>query len=189
MHMKLKATQLRKGMIIEYNDDLYRLTEVFHNTPGKGQASVQVKMKNIRSGVNAEKKFRSDENVIKANLESKEMEYIYADGEDYYFMDTETYDQSALPSDLLQDSRYYLLPNIKVLINFYQDKPVGIELPGSVELKVIETEPALKTATITSSYKPAVVETGLKVQVPPFISEGESIRIDTNDGKYLERVK
>jgi elongation factor P len=187
--MKLKATQLRKGMIIEYNDDLYRLTDVFHNTPGKGQASIQTKMKNIRSGINAEKRFRSSENVIKANLESKEMEYIYVDGEDYYFMDTETYDQSSLPSELLQDSKYYLLPNIKVSVNFYQDKPVGIELPGSVDLKVIETEPALKTATVSSSYKPAVLETGLKVQVPPFIAEGESIRIDTSDGKYLERAK
>ncbi len=187
--MKLKATQLRKGMIIEYNDDLYQLTDVFHNTPGKGQASVQTKMKNIRTGVNAEKRYRSDETAIKASLESKEMEFLYNDGDDYYFMDTETYDQIALRTDIIGDSHFYLLPNIKVTVNFYQNSPVGIELPGSVELKIIETEPSLKTATVTSSYKPATLETGLKIQVPPFISEGEVVRIDTSDGKYLERAK
>jgi len=187
--MKLKATQLRKGMIIEHNDELYQLTDVFHNTPGKGQASVQTKMKNIRTGVNAEKRYRSDEIAFKASLESKEMEFLYNDGDDYYFMDTETYDQIALRTDIIGDSHFYLLPNIKVTVNFYQNTAVGIELPGSVELKIIETEPSLKTATVTSSYKPATVETGLKIQVPPFISEGEVVRIDTTDGKYLERAK
>jgi len=187
--MKLKATQLRKGMIIEFNEDLYRLTEVFHNTPGKGQASVQVKMKNIRSGVKAEYRFRSDETAEKASFESKEMEYLYEDGNFFHFMDTSTYEQIALSNDLIEDSKYYLLPNIKVQVNLYQNNPVSIDLPGSVDLKITETEPSLKTATVTSSYKPAVVETGLKVQVPPFISEGDIIRVDTNDGKYLERAK
>lgn len=187
--MKLKATQLRKGMIIEYSNELYRLTEVFHNTPGKGPASVQTKMKNLKTGTNAEKRYRSDETAIKASLESKEMEYLYNDGDDFYFMDNETYDQMALRTDILGDSHMYLLPNTKVTINFYQNTPVSVELPGSVELKIIETEPSMKTATVTSSYKPAVVETGLKIQVPPFVSEGEVVRIDTSDGKYLERAK
>jgi len=187
--MKLKATQLRKGMIIEHNNELFQLTEVFHNTPGKGPASVQTKMKNIRTGINAEKRYRSDETAFKASLESKEMEYLYNDGEDFYFMDTETFDQIAFRTDILGDSHLYLLPNIKVMVNFYQNSPVGVELPASVDLKVIETEPSLKTATVTSSYKPAVVETGLKIQVPPFINEGEVVRIDTSDGKYLERAK
>jgi elongation factor P len=187
--MKLKATQLRKGMIIEHNNELYRLSEVFHNTPGKGPASVQVKMKNIRTGINAEKKYRSDETAIKASLESKEMEFLYNDGDDFFFMDIETFDQIPLRTDILGESYFYLLPNSKVTVNFYQNSPVGLELPGSVELKIIETEPSIKTATVTSSYKPAVVETGLKIQVPPFISEGEVVRIDTSDGKYLERVK
>jgi len=187
--MKLKAIQLRKGMIIEYNDDLYQLSEVFHNTPGKGPASVQTKMKNIRTGINAEKRYRSDETAIKVSLEGKEMEFLYTDGEDFYFMDTETFDQMALHTDILGDFHLYLLPNTKVTVNFYKNSPVGVELPASVELKVIETDPSLKTATVTSSYKPAVVETGLKIQVPPFISEGEIVRIDTSDGKYLERAK
>lgn len=187
--MKLKATQLRKGMIIEFNNDLYQLTDVFHNTPGKGQASIQTKMKNLRTGVKAENRFRSDETAEKASLESKEMEYLYQDGDDFYFMDITTYDQLALRSDVMGDAELFLLPNSRVVVNFYQKNPIGIEMPGSVDLKVTETEPKLKTATVTSSYKPAIVETGLKVQVPPFISEGEVIRIDTNDGKYLERAK
>jgi len=187
--MKLKAIQLRKGMIIEHNNELFQLTEVFHNTPGKGPASVQTKMKNLRTGVNAEKRYRSDEAAFKASLESKEMEYLYNDGDDYCFMDTETFDQITLRTDILGDSHLYLLPNIKVTVNFYQNSPVGVELPGSVDLKIIETAPSLKTATVTSSYKPATVETGLKIQVPPFISEGEVVRIDTSDGKYLERAK
>ena len=114
---------------------------------------------------------------------------INIDGDDYYFMDTSNYEQMALRSDILGDAPQYLLPNTKVTVNFYQNNPIGIEMPGSVELRVTETEPQLKTATVTSSYKPAIVETGLKVQVPPFISEGEVIRVDTNDGKYLERAK
>lgn len=187
--MKLKATQLRKGMIIEYNNDLYRLTEVFHNTPGKGQALVQVKMKNIKSGTNAENRFRSDETAVKASLESKEMEFLYQDGDDFYFMDTNTFDQIPLNRELLVESVYYLLPNIKVTINYYNNEPVAVELPASVELKIIETEPTMKTATVTSSYKPAVLETGLKTQVPPFLNEGDMVRIDTSDGKYLERAK
>jgi len=187
--MKLKATQLRKGMIIEFNGELFRLTDVFHNTPGKGQASVQTKMKNIRSGVNAEYRFRSGETAVKASLESKEMEFLFQDGEEYTFMDTDTFEQLPLRQDMLEETVYYLLPNLRVTINFYQNEPVGLELPGSVELKVTETEPVLKGATVTSSYKPAVLETGLKTQIPPFIEEGEIIRVDTSDGKYLERVK
>ena len=187
--MKLKATQLRKGMIIEWNNDLYQLTEVFHNTPGKGQASVQTKMKNLKTGTKAENRFRSDDTAEKVSLDSKEMEYLYQDGEDFIFMDTETYEQIPLRTDILEDAPMYMLPNIRVMVNFYQNSPVSIDLPASVDLKIIETDPSLKTATVTSSYKPAIVETGLKIQVPPFISEGEVVRIDTSDGKYLERAK
>lgn len=187
--MKLKATQLRKGMIIEFNNDLYRLIEVMHVTPGKGQASVQTKMKNIKTGIKAENRFRSDETAIKASLDSKEMEFLYQDGEQYYFMDTETYDQIPINSEMIGDDKYYILPNTKVTINFYQNEAIGLELPGTVILKIAETEPALKSATVTTSFKPAVLETGLKIQVPPFISEGELIKVDTSDGRYLERAK
>ncbi len=187
--MKLKATQLRKGMIIIFNDELYTLTDVMHVTPGKGQASVQTKMKSIKSGTNAEKRFRSDENVEKATLETRKMEFLYDDSDNYYFMDQETFDQIPLHSELLGDAHYYLLPNTPVDVSFFENEAIGIELPNAVDLKITETEPVMKTATITSSYKPATLETGLQVQVPQFISEGEVIRIDTRDGKYLERAK
>jgi len=187
--MKLKAIQLRKGNIIVFNDDLYVLTDVMHIAPGKGQAVVQTKMKHIQTGQNAEKRFRPDENVEKAELETRKMEYIYDEGDSLIFMDQETFEQIPIHKDFLGDAIYYLLPNTVVDVNFYQNKPIGVELPLSVDLKVVETEPTLKTATVTSSYKPAILETGLKVQVPPFIEEGEVVRIDTRDGKYLERVK
>lgn len=187
--MKLKATQLRKGMIIEYNNDLFQLTEVHHNTPGKGQASVQTKMKSITTGNNAEYRFRSDETAIKATLESKTMEYLYEDGQHFHFMDTETFEQIMLSAELIGDAHYFMLPNMHIDVIFHQGTPLSIELPGSVDLKIVETEPSLKTATVTSSYKPATLETGLKTQVPPYLSEGEVIRVDTNEGKYLERAK
>ncbi len=187
--MKLKAIQLRKGNIIIFKDDLYAITEAMHVTPGKGQASIQTKMKSIRTGANAEKRFRPDETVEKADLQTRKMEFIYQDGEDYYFMDQETFEQIPLKEDLLGEAPLYMLPNTEVEVDFYENAPIGIELPLTVELKVVETEPNLKTATVSSSYKPAVLETGLKVQIPPFIEEGEVIRIDTRDGKYLERAK
>jgi len=187
--MKLKAIQLRKGNVITFKDDLFVLTEVNHITPGKGQAVIQTKMKNIKSGVNAENRFRPDENVEKADLRTRKMEYLYDDGSFFYFMDVETYDQIPLNSELLGDAQYFLLPNTQVDVSFNEGEAIGVELPNTVELKITETEPSLKTATVTSSYKAAVLETGLKIQVPPFIGEGEVIRVDTRDGKYLERAK
>ena len=187
--MKLKAIQLRKGNIIIFNNELYILTDVTHITPGKGQAVVQSKMKHLQTGQNAEKRYRPDETVEKAELETRKMEYIYNDGDNLVFMDQETYEQIPIHKDFLGDTVLYLLPNTVVDVDFFKGEPVGVELPLYVELKVVETEPTLKTATVTSSYKPAVLETGLKVQIPPFIEEGEIIRIDTRDGKYLERAK
>lgn len=187
--MKIKATQLRRGMIINFEGNLYTLTEVMHITPGNLRAKVQTKMKNIKSGVNAEYRFRADESVEKASLQTRQMEYLYEDGAHFFFMDLETYDQIPLNSELLGDAKLYLLPNTKVDISFYENDAIGIELPNTIELKVLETEPGLKTATVTSSYKPAVLETGLKILVPPFIEIGEIVRVDTRDGKYLERAK
>jgi len=187
--MKLKAIQIRKGNILNMGGELFVLTDVMHVTPGKGQAVIQAKMKNIKSGTNAEKRFRPDESVEKADLSTRKMEYLYQDGVDFYFMDQETYDQIPLQEDFLGDAVFYLLANTVVDVSFYENQAISVELPFTVELKVIETAPALKTATVTSSYKPATLETGLNVQVPPFIEEGEVVRIDTRDSKYLERAK
>ncbi|NOX37160.1 MAG: elongation factor P [Calditrichaeota bacterium] len=187
--MKIKAIQVRKGMVIEYRGDLYRVTEAVHVTPGKGQALMQVKMKRLSDGTNAEHRFRPDEPVEKATLISREFQYLYQDGDDYYFMDMETYEQIHLNKEMLGDAVYFLMPETVVQIQFHENKPVGVELPAAVELKVVETEPNLKGATVSSSYKPATLETGLQTQVPPFIEVGDVIRVDTRDGKYLDRAK
>jgi len=187
--MKIKATQIRKGMILIYNKELNVVTSMSHFTPGKGQAGVQCKMKNIKTGNNAENRFRSDESVEKANLETIKMEYLYDDGDQYYFMDLETFDQIPIMEELIGDAKFYMLPNTQCEVSFFESAPLSVELPLTIELKVIETSPHLKTATVTSSYKPATMETGLIIQVPQFISEGEVIKIDTREGKYLERAK
>jgi len=187
--MKLKAIQIRKGNVIEYGGELYRVTEATHVTPGKGQALMQIKMKRLSDGNKAEDRFRPDESVEKATLSTREHQYLYQDGDMYYFMDLETYEQIHITSELIGDDAYYLLPETIVQILFHDNTPIGVELPGVVELKVVKTEPSLKGATVSSSYKPAELETGLPIQVPPFIEEGEMIRVDTTTGKYLERAK
>jgi len=187
--MKLKASQIRKGNVITFRNELCVMTDVMHVTPGKGPAFIQGKMKNIKTGQNAEYRFRPDESVEKIDLQTRKMEYLYEDAGSYIFMDQETYDQIPLDTDLLGDAPLYMPANTVVDVSFHGAEPIGVELPFTVELTVKETEPNLKTATVSSSYKPAVMETGLKVQIPPFIEEGEKIKIDTRDGKYLERVK
>ncbi len=187
--MKIKAIQIRKGNILVYNGDLCMVTEATHVTPGKGQALMQVKMKRVKDGYNVEQRFRPDEAVEKAVVMTKEMQFLYADGTHYYFMDNETYEQISLDEEFLGDARYFLQDGMNVQVQVYQNTPVGIELPPSVELEVVETEPNLKGATVSSSYKPAKLSNGLTVQVPPFIETGDRIRVDTRDLKYLERVK
>lgn len=187
--MKIKAVQVRKGMVIEFRNELMRITESIHVTPGKGSAMMQVKMKRISDGTKAEHRFRPDESVEKATLITKEYQYLYKGSHHYTFMDLETYEQINLEEDMLDDAVYFLMPETIVQIQFYQGNAIGVELPPSVELQITETEPILKGATATSSYKPATLETGYITQVPPFIESGEKIRVDTRDGKYLDRVK
>ncbi len=187
--MKIKASQIRKGNIIEYNGELYRVTEMTHITPGNWRAIIQVTMKRLRDEVKSENRYRPDEAVEKATMTTREHQYLYKDDNNYYFMDLETFEQIHLTAEMLGDDAYYLMPETVVQILFSDNIPVGVELPGVVELKVVETEPNIKGATISSSYKPAVLETGMTVQIPPFIETGEVIRVDTSSGKYLERAK
>ncbi|PON12173.1 elongation factor P [Candidatus Entotheonella serta] len=185
----MQATNIRKGQIIEVGGEPCRVMEFRHVTPGKGNAVVQTRLRNLRSGSSFDQRFRSTENVERVVLETQEFEYLYQDGSDYVFMNTETYDQVNLSNELLGDGVQYLLSNIKVGVEFYQGEPMGVNLPGKVNLKVMETESSLKGATAASQNKPATLETGLVVQVPPFIEVGEVITVDTSDGKYLERAK
>jgi elongation factor P len=185
----ISATQLRAGMAIMHDGNLCRVMKVQHITPGNWRGMVQVKLRNLRTGNSLEYRFRSEDKVERASLEQHEVEFLYKESNDYHFMNTETYEQFSLTDDTLGDNVYYLTPNIKVKMEFNEGSPVGIEMPITVDLKVVATDPGIKGATATNSGKPATLETGLVVQVPQFISEGESVRVDTSDGKYLERAK
>jgi len=186
--MAIPATQMRPGMIIKHNNDLHLVFSVEHRTPGNLRAFIQAKLRNIRTGAMFEHRFRSGDAIDKINVDEVAMEYLYQDGDDYYFMNTEDYEQIHLKKDTLGDAVDYLTANLQIKVEFYDGKPVGIELPQTVELTVVETEPGLKSATASSVTKPAKTETGLIVQVPPFINEGEKIRVDTAEGAYLSRA-
>jgi elongation factor P len=175
-------------MVIKYNNDLYSIFNMVHRTPGNLRAFVQVRMRNLRNGSMIDNRFSSTEQVERVSLDEQEMEYLYDDGENYYFMNTETYEQIFLRKDLLGDATEYLIANIKVHVEFYEGKPISVELPATVDLKVIETEPGLKGSTVSNVTKPAKLETGLVVQVPGFIAEGEKIKVSTAEGTYLERA-
>jgi elongation factor P len=184
----IQATQLRKGMCIKHANELYRVVSTQHITPGNWRGMVQAKIRNLRSGSTIEHRFRSEDRVERAILDETEMEYLYSEGDMHHFMNSETYEQIALSSDTLGDAVPYLIPNIRLKVEFFEGKPIGINLPLAVEMKVAETEPAIKGATVSNVGKPATMETGLVVQVPPFINEGDVIRIDTATGAYVERV-
>ena len=186
--MAIPATQLRPGMVIKHNNDLHSVFSVEHRTPGNLRAFIQAKLRNLRTGAMFEHRFRSADAIDKITVDEVKMEYLYNDGDDYYFMDTQTYEQTPLKHDVLGDAVEYLTANLQITVEFFDGKPVGIELPQTVELTVIETEPGLKSATASSVTKPAKTETGLIVQVPPFINEGDKIKVDTSEGAYLSRA-
>ncbi|HKR86095.1 MAG TPA: elongation factor P [Terriglobales bacterium] len=186
--MAIPATQLRPGMIIKHNNDLHSVFSVEHRTPGNLRAFIQAKLRNLRTGAMFEHRFRSPDPIEKITVDEVQMEYLYQDGDDYYFMNTENYEQIHLKKDTLGDSVDYLTANLQIKVEFFDGKAVGIELPQTVELTIIETEPGLKSATASSVTKPAKTETGLVVQVPPFINEGERIKVDTAEGVYLSRA-
>jgi elongation factor P len=184
----ISATQMRPGMVIKFNNDLYSVFSVSHRTPGNLRGFVQAKMRSLRSGSMTEHRFSSEDKVEKAVLEQHDMEYLYDDGEYYYFMNTETFEQMHLMRDILGDAVEYLVPQLKVNVEFYEGKAISVELPPTVDLTVVETEPGLKGASVSNVTKAAKMETGLMVQVPAFIVEGEKIRVSTSEGTYQERA-
>jgi elongation factor P len=186
--MAIIATQMRPGMIIKHNNELHSVFTVEHRTPGNLRAFIQAKLRNLRTGAMFEHRFRSSDAIEKIVVDEKKMEYLYNDGDNYFFMDIESYEQIALNRDVLGDAVEYLTPNLQVSVEFFSDKPVGVDLPQTVELTILETEPGLKSATASSVTKPAKTETGLIVQVPPFVNEGDRIRVDTAEGTYLSRA-
>ena len=185
----IQATQLKRGMVIKHDGDLYRVVEAQHKTPGNLRGMVQAKIRHLKSGSISDHRFRSVDMVERAILDEADMEYLYREGDMFYFMNNETFEQIGLSEEILGETVNYLLSNVRLKVEMYEGRPVGIELPLTVELTVVETEPAIKGASVSNVGKPAKMETGLVVQVPAFISEGERIRIDTASGAYVERVK
>jgi elongation factor P len=187
--MMIKATDIRRGMVITLEGVNFVVMDFAHHTPGNLRAMVQSKLRNMNSGSIVDKRFRSVDQIEVPYVETKEFEYLYSASDDHVFMDTETYDQLSFSADIIGTSMDYLLPNSRVMVKYINDKPVSIEIPDFVDLTVTDTPPALAGATATNQYKEATLETGLKVDVPPFVKPGEKIRIDTRTGEYLERVK
>src|SRR5262245_44267762 len=184
----IQATRLRKGMLVKLGNDLFRILDLQHFTPGNKRGFIQARMRNIRTATLSDQKFRAEEDVERATLDEREMQYLYNDGDHYYFMDTSTYEQIHISQEGMGDSRNFLVSDAIIRVEFYGTEPVGIELPQTVDLVVTETVPGIKGATASAQVKPATLETGLVVQVPPFVNEGDRIRVNTETGEYQARV-
>jgi len=184
----IQATRLRKGMLIRMESDLYRIVESQHLTPGNLRGFVQTRLRNVRTGRLSDHRFRSEDVVERAILDEREMQYLYSEGDLYHFMDTSTFEQVHLTAEVLGDAVHYLLPDAVIGVEFYDGEPVGIHLPQTVDLAVAETTPAIKGATASAQQKPARLETGLVVQVPPFINSGDRVRVNTETGEYQSRA-
>ncbi len=185
--MKVSASEVRIGQLIEFKGKLWRILKKAHVKPGKGGAFAQLEMKSL-DGVKLNERFRSTDKVEKAHVEPRQMQYLYQEGEGYVFMDLESYEQTTILADDLGDQTLYLLPNTDVQVNFHNEQPIGVDLPANVILTVVETEAAIKGQTASSSGKPAVLDTGLKVTVPTFVGDGEKIKVNTETGLYVERA-
>ena len=185
----MQANDLRKGQVILFEGDLCKIMEFRHHTPGNLRAMVQAKLRNMRTGNQFEHRFRSQDEVEPAYISQHEMEYLYSDGHAHHFMNTENYEQVEISEDDLGDAAAWLSPGVKLQVQFYEQKPIGIELPKTIRAKISTTEPMVKGSTASASYKPAILENGVTVQVPPFVTEGEEIIVDPSENRYIERAK
>ncbi len=184
----MKATLLRPGMVIQHEGDLYSVFNVEHRTPGNKRAAMQTRLRNLRTGAMIDYRFRAEDSVDRAHLDEIEYQYMYSDGDGYHFINNENYEQIHLTKDVLGDTTDYLIPDMNVLIEFHEGRALGINLPDTVDLKVADTEPGIQKATASSVMKPATMETGLVVLVPPFVNIGDKIRVNTSEGTYVQRV-
>jgi elongation factor P len=184
----IQATRLKKGMLVKIGPDLFRVLDLQHVTPGNLRGFVRVKFRNIRNGTLSDQKLRSEDSVERATLDEREMQYLYKDGDSFHFMDTSTYEQMHIDAEALGESVNYIIPDAIITVEFYGTEPVGIELPQTVDLVVEETAPGIKGATASNQIKPARLETGLVVNVPPFVNTGDKIRVNTETGEYLSRA-
>lgn len=187
--MAISANDIRKGMVILHEGAPVKVMDFHHHTPGNLRAMVQARLRNLLTGNSFEFRFRSNDTLERVVLEQHKMEYLYSDGSHHHFMNQENYEQVALTEDELGDAAQWLMPGLKIEVEFYDGTPIGVQLPVSMELTIVETEPQLKGATASNSNKPAKLENGVSISVPPFIAEGEKIRVNPAEAKYIERVK
>jgi elongation factor P len=187
--MAISANDIRKGMVILFEGTPCKVMDFRHHTPGNLRAMVQTRMRNLLTGSSFEHRFRSADTLEKINLENLQMEYLYSDGDMHNFMNTENYEQIGLSSEDLGDAAQWLTEGLKLDIEFYNGSPIGVKLPDSMELTVVETEPVMKGATVSNVNKPAKLNNGVTITVPPFITEGEKIRVNPSESRYMERVK
>jgi elongation factor P len=183
--MPIAATQIKVGMTILYNGQPHRITSVVHVTPGNWRGMVQTKMFNLKTGSNAEHRFRSEDKVDRAELETHQMRYLYQAGDEYCFMNTENYEQVAMDKETLADAVFYLVENMDITVDYFEGKPVGVDLPLSVTLTILECDPPMKGATASGSPKPAKLQTGLTVKVPQHMTVGDRVTVDTRDGSFI----
>ena len=186
--MKINATEIRVGMILEYKDDLWEILKTQHVKPGKGGAFAQIEMKSLNKNTKLNERFRSSETVEKATLEETKFNFLYEDDADYYFMNPKTFDQINIKKNIVGEKGRMLTENLKVSINFYNENPLSIDLPNQITSKVVSTDAALKGQTVSSSYKPATLDNGINIQVPPFIESGDKIVVDTRTIEYVKKV-
>jgi elongation factor P len=188
-HMAFSATQIRRGMVLVFEGDPCRVIEFRHHTPGNLRAMVQAKLKNLRTGSSFEHRFRAADTIIKADMETHELEFMYQGGDTYHFMNAENYDQIELDEEALGDSAPWMQPGLKILAEYYNGRPIGIQLPNSLVFEIVETAPVVRGATKTASSKPAKLENGVTVNVPEFIEQGTRVRVNPSTGEYLDRAK
>lgn len=187
--MAVSANDIRKGMVILFEGQPCKIMEFRHHTPGNLRAMVQTRMRNLITGSSMEHRFRSNDTIDRVTLQQQEMEYLYSDGEQHHFMNTDNYEQIAMNESDLGDAAQWLMPGTKIEVELYDESPIGVTLPDTMELTVDYTEPAMKGATVTNTNKPAKLENGVTIQVPPFVESGERIRVNPTEARYLERVK
>ena len=186
---KVLATEVRAGNLIEWDKRVWRVLKSHHvHVGGRGGAFMQVEMKDIESGTKRNERIRTEDKIERAHVEQREMQYLYSDGSGYIFMDKESFEQLALSPEFLEGQAGFLMPNTDVQVNFHNDRPIGVQLPPTVTLTVVETEPNVKGGTATGSFKPAKTETGLMVMVPQFVADGARIKVNTDTGEYIERA-
>tara|TARA_B100000674_G_scaffold387139_1_gene330686 strand:+ start:66 stop:626 length:561 start_codon:yes stop_codon:yes gene_type:complete len=186
--MKINAGEIRVGMLLEYKNDLWQVLKTQHVKPGKGGAFAQVEMKSVNKNTKLNERFRSSETVEKASLEEIPYNYLYSDENNYYFMNTQTFEQIEIKKEIIEDKGKLLSENLEVSVSFYNDSPISIVLPNQVQCRISTTDAALKGQTVSSSYKPATLENGLNIQVPPFIESGDEIIVDTRTLEYVKKL-